>query len=109
MKKTFLLSVFTAIIALLLSGCRANDFEISNTPNSLFKTLKIDSTGFNYNWISPTNVDFINSKTGYILCMNGFLLKTTDSIKSWTISNIDSTGVMTSTMSFISDSTGYVY
>ncbi len=108
MKQRILISVILAM-TLLLSGCIINEPGISNITNYPIKNWGIDSIHFSYNWISLTDVDFIDSKTGYILGSNGYLLKTTDSIQSWKISNIDSTGVMTSSMSFINASTGYIY
>jgi photosystem II stability/assembly factor-like uncharacterized protein len=101
----------TYLIAFILSNCKKDKVDNSNIPNTNIEGWEIDSIAFAYNWISPTDVDFLNSKTGYILGSNGYLIKTTDYAKSWSQSVIekDSSGVMTSTMSFINDSTGYIY
>ncbi|MGD0756569.1 MAG: YCF48-related protein [Bacteroidales bacterium] len=95
----------------ILSNCKKDNIDNSDNSNAKVKGWEIDSSDFIYNWISPTDVDFLNSKTGYILGSNGYLLKTTDYAKSWIKSYIetDSIGVMPSSISFINDSTGYIY
>jgi photosystem II stability/assembly factor-like uncharacterized protein len=101
----------TSIMAIVLANCRKDNNDNMNSRNAKVNGWEIDSTDFIYNWISPTDVDFLNSKTGYVLGSNGDLLKTTDYAKSWIKSYIetDSSGVMTSSISFINDSTGYIY
>jgi Sortilin, neurotensin receptor 3,/Photosynthesis system II assembly factor YCF48 len=101
----------TAIMAFSLSNCRKYNLDNSKILNIKIQGWEIDSTVFIYNWISPTDVDFLNTKTGYIVGLTGYLLKTTDSGKSWIKSYIetDSIGVMPSSISFINDSTGYIY
>ncbi len=95
----------------MLSSCRKDNVDNSNISNTKIDGWEIDSIAFAYNWISPTDVDFLDSRTGYILGSNGYLIKTSDYAKSWSQSFIekDSLGVMTSTLSFINDSTGYIY
>jgi photosystem II stability/assembly factor-like uncharacterized protein len=111
MKNKIIFLLITSLMAIVLANCRKDNNDNTNSPIAKVKGWEIDSTDFIYNWISPTDVDFLNSKTGYILGSNGYLIKTTDYAKSWSQSFIekDSLGVMTSTMSFINDSVGYIY
>lgn len=99
------------LMTVFLSSCKKDNFDHSNISGFQIKGWKIDSINFSHNWISPTDADFLNLKTGYILGTNGDLLKTTDSAISWEYSHIekDSSGIMTSTLSFINDSTGFIY
>jgi photosystem II stability/assembly factor-like uncharacterized protein len=111
MKNRIIFLLIAYLLVLMLPSCKKAIVDNSNISNINIEGWEIDSIDFNYNWISPEDVDFLNSKTGYILGSNGDLLKTTDYAKSWVQSFIekDSSGVMTSTMSFINDSTGYIY
>jgi photosystem II stability/assembly factor-like uncharacterized protein len=108
MKNKIILLIMIPVVLVVLSNCRRDIVDIANNKISGWQ---IDSINFIYNWISPTDVDFLSSKTGYILGSNGYLIKTNDYAKSWAQSFIegDSLGVMTSTISFINDSTGYIY
>ena len=111
MKNRIICVLMTFLMAFILPNCKKDKVDNSNISNTKIEGWEIDSIAFAYNWISPTDVDFLNSKTGYILGSNGYLIKTSDYAKSWSQSFIekDSSGVMTSTMSFINDSTGYIY
>jgi photosystem II stability/assembly factor-like uncharacterized protein len=103
-------SFLTIIVVLIIStSCKKDKINESNLINFQIKGWSIDSIKFNYNWISPTDVAFINFKNGYIIGSNGDLLKTIDSAKTWTRTYIDSSGVMTSSMSFLNDSIGFIY
>lgn len=106
-KRIFLL--MTIIMGITLSNCRKDNLNNSSFPN--IEGWEIDSANFNYNWVSPTDIDFLNSRVGYIIGTNGDLLKTTDSGKSWVRTYIekDSSAVMTSSVSFINETTGYIY
>jgi photosystem II stability/assembly factor-like uncharacterized protein len=108
--KDKLISLLTTIIWIFtLSGCQKDNQFNSSIPE--IEGWKIDSTDFVYNWVSPTEIDFLNPNIGYIIGTNGYLLKTTDSGKSWVKSYIekDSSAVMTSSISFINETTGYIY
>jgi photosystem II stability/assembly factor-like uncharacterized protein len=98
----------TTIMVFSLSNCRKDSMDFSNDK---VKGWGIDSMEFNYDWIFLSDVDFLNAKTGYIICDNGYLFKTTDYAKSWVESNVetDSMSVMPSSISFINDTTGYIY
>jgi photosystem II stability/assembly factor-like uncharacterized protein len=106
MKNTIIYLLFTAVVTFSFSGCIKDNTDNFNTK---IRGWEIDSIDFSYNWISPADAVFLNSKIGYIVGSNGDLIKTTDSGQSWTKSIIDSTGVMTSSMSFINDTTGFIY
>jgi photosystem II stability/assembly factor-like uncharacterized protein len=109
MKDRIIFLVMTIIMVLTFSNCRKDNLNNSDFPN--IEGWEIDSTHFSYSWISPTDIDFLNSKIGYIIGTNGYLLKTTDSGKSWIKSYIekDSSAVMTSSISFVNETTGYIY
>jgi photosystem II stability/assembly factor-like uncharacterized protein len=111
MKSRIIFLLMTSIMAFIMSSCKKDIIENSNISKIKIEGWEIDSIDFNYNWIYPTDVDFLNSKTGYILGTNGDLLKTTDYAKSWLKFYIetDSSGIKTSSISFINDSTGYIY
>ncbi len=111
MKNRIIFLLMTTIVAFTLSNCRKDNVDNTNISNIKIEGWELDSTDFIYNWISPTDLDFLNSKTGYIIGSTGYLLKTTDSGNSWIKSYIetDSIGVMPSSISFINDSTGYIY
>ncbi len=108
MKNKIILLVMLPIVVFIVPGCRKNNVDVVNNNVSGWQ---IDSINFDYHWISPADVDFLSSKTGYILGSNGYLIKTNDYAKSWKQSYIenDSSGVMTTSMSFINDTTGYIY
>ena len=98
----------TVTIILFLNACKK---ENPNNPDSnppVIKGWKIDSIAFSYNWISPSDLNFWNAKTFYLVGY-GHFLKTTDSARSWTVTNIDSSGVSHCVMSFINENIGYVY
>jgi photosystem II stability/assembly factor-like uncharacterized protein len=111
MKPGALLFIMIVMMSAVISGCKKDN--TGNEAVSYFKIngWEVDSIGFNYNWVSPKSADFLSLKTGYVLGSNGDLLKTTDSATSWGNFYIekDSSGVMTSALSFINDTTGYVY
>lgn len=105
--RTCLLLIITFVTA-TLSNCRKDE---SDFPNDKIKGWQLDSIDFNYKWIYPEDVDFLSSKTGYIISSGGTLLKTTDYARTWEKSDIekDSLGVTTTAISFIDDSTGFIY
>lgn len=109
MKHRIIFLLTTILMVFTLSNCRKDNLNNSSSPN--IEGWEIDSTDFIYSWVSPTDIDFLNSKIGYIIGTNGDLLKTTDSGKSWVKSYIekDSSAVMTSSISFINETTGYIY
>jgi photosystem II stability/assembly factor-like uncharacterized protein len=111
MKNKTIFLLMTAMISITLYNCTKDTTVNSNISKSGINGSKFDSINFTYNWISPTDVSFLNSKTGYIVGSNGDLIKTIDSAKTWMHSYIesDSSGVMTSAISFINDKTGYIY
>lgn len=108
-KSKIIIVLLTIIMIISFSNCKKDNVNTSDISNIEIEGWKIDSIGFSYNWISPTDGIFLDSKTGYIVGTNGYFIKTTDSASFWTISNIDSTGIMTSSMSFINDTTGFIY
>jgi photosystem II stability/assembly factor-like uncharacterized protein len=109
--KIFKVGVLLIVAIFALLSCKKNIVEHSLNPNIKINGWKIDSIRFDYNWISPTDIDYLSLKTGYILGSNGYLIKTTDFAKSWVQTYIekDSSGVMTKSISFINDSTGFIY
>lgn len=114
MKNNTLFMVMMAIFIAFLSNCKKDHIDHTTIPQVNQVKIpgwEIDSTSFAYHRISPTDVNFLSLKTGYILGSNGYLIKTTDAAISWKQSYIekDSSGVMTRAMSFINDSTGYIY
>ena len=106
-----ILFILTVTLSFLnLSNCRKEKIIIDSGFFNV-KGWKVDSTDFPYGWVSPTDVDFLNPETGYIIGTNGYLVKTTDGGRSWVKTQIekDSMGVMTTSVSFVNDTTGYVY
>lgn len=97
------------VIMVTFSTCRKDD--LNNTHLFEIEGWEIDSTDFIYSWVSPTDIDFLNSNVGYIIGTNGDLIKTSDAGKSWVKSYIekDSSAVMTSSISFINETTGFIY
>ncbi|MCX6301715.1 MAG: hypothetical protein NTW82_06000 [Bacteroidia bacterium] len=108
MKYRIYFLLIITFITTTLSNCIKDEYDF---PNDIIKGWQLDSIDFNYRWLYPEDVDFIDSKTGYIIGSNGYLLKTTDYARSWEQSDIekDSLGVTTTTLSFINDSTGFIY
>ncbi len=109
MKRIILYFVSTFILTVFLSGCGSDSTIVRFLAPPPIIGWSLDSIPFDNAWISPTDVAFINTKTGYILGTNGDLLKTTDYARTWTNTNIEPTGVMTRSISFINESTGFIY